>query len=102
MSSGNCECQGQGQPIGGSGLYEVNNVDSDGRIRGSNDPRTIPDPTPRLPRNINIRPLNYGFVVTVGCQEFAVEDSKKMLELIGKYYENPYEMEEKWMTKREF
>ena len=101
MSSGNCECQGQGQPIGGGSGLEVNNA-ADGRIRGSNDPRTIPDPTPRLPRNINIRPLNYGFIVTVGCQEFAVEDHKKMLETIGKYLANPLEMEKKWMEKREF
>lgn len=95
MNGRNCECQEQGISSG-------TGISVDGCILGSNNPRAILDPTPRLPHNINIRPLNYGFVVTVGCQEFAVEDHKKMLEIIGKYLENPNEMEKKWMEKREF
>ena len=100
MPSGNsnCECQGQPQQLGG--LYEVNNVDDDGRIRASNDPQPITQHP--IPRNVNIRPLNYGFVVTVGCQEFAVEDSEKIFKMLRKYFENPDEMEKKWMEKREF
>ena len=96
MPSGISNCQSD--PL--SSLYEVNNVGDDGRIRGSNDPQAIPER--KKPYNVNIRPLNYGFVVSIGCQEFAVEDSKKMLETIGKYLENPDEMQKKWMEKREF
>jgi hypothetical protein len=37
-------------------------------------------------------------LVTVGCQKVAVETTKKLITMLGKYYENPKEFEKKWYS----
>ena len=48
------------------------------------------------PEEVIIRPLNHGFVVSVGCKQFALEDRKTVLSLISDYLENPKAMEERY------
>lgn len=50
-------------------------------------------------RPINVEKLSSGFIVRVGCQTVAVETTKKLTTMIGKYYENPYEFEKQWYSK---
>lgn len=50
----------------------------------------------KIPRNINITPLNSGFLLKIGPYSFAVETQEKMLEKISNYLKNPIETEETW------
>lgn len=51
---------------------------------------------PNQMRRIEIVPKGYGFVVTVGCQEFAIETKERLLEKLTSYLFNPAETEQKW------
>jgi hypothetical protein len=55
-------------------------------------------PAPSMPRQIIIRPMNHGFVVAVGCQEFAIERVSTLIRNIEKYLENPVQTEQKWLA----
>ena len=48
-------------------------------------------------REINIQPMNYGFVVIVGCQTFVFETAEKMLTNLTAYLADPDVMERAWM-----
>lgn len=50
-------------------------------------------------REINISPLNSGFMVRVGCQTVAVEKSETLITMLTKYLNNPSEFEKKWYSK---
>jgi hypothetical protein len=49
-------------------------------------------------REINISPLNTGFVVRLGCQTLAITSSKQLLEELTKYFENPAETEKRYFA----
>jgi len=49
-------------------------------------------------REINITPLNTGFVVRLGCQTLAISDKKKLLEELVKYFNNPAEVEARYFA----
>ena len=57
-----------------------------------------PMPLRNLAKDITIESLEHGYIVRVGCQRFASEDAKKMLELIAVYLNNPNEIEKKWLN----
>lgn len=44
-------------------------------------------------REINIRPLNHGFIVTVGCQTLAIETAETLVEKLTAYLKDPYATE---------
>ena len=44
---------------------------------------------------INIRQVNNGFLVHVGCQTFVFESFEKLSKYLSMYFENPQETEEK-------
>lgn len=52
-----------------------------------------------IAREITIKPLNYGFVVTVGCHSFAIETKEKLVEKLRQYYDNPAKTEQWHQTK---
>ena len=68
-------------------------VSSPGVYQG--EPATPPTPQPR---QIIIRPLNHGYVVTVGCQEFAIQKVSTLIRNLEKYLENPAQTEQKWLS----
>ncbi len=41
------------------------------------------------PRNVEIRPVNNGYIVQVGCQSFVFEELADMLVMVNKYYSDP-------------
>ena len=49
-------------------------------------------------REINIRPLNHGYVVNIGCQTFAIESVDKLVSNIEKYLNSPIETEKEWFS----
>ena len=49
-------------------------------------------------REINIRPLNYGYIVNIGCQTFAIESVEKLISNLEKYLNSPIETEKKWFS----
>jgi hypothetical protein len=60
---------------------------------------TIDDPSVRTKaRDINIQPMNYGFVVRVGCQTFVFETAEKMMANLGSYLADPEAVERAWMN----
>lgn len=47
-------------------------------------------------RSISIRQLNYGYVVEVGCQTLAIENSSKLIALFAEYVADPFATEQKY------
>jgi len=45
---------------------------------------------------LNIRFLNRGCIVRVGCKEIAFEDPIKAMEAVNTYVANPWEEQKKW------
>ena len=50
-------------------------------------------------REIKIKPLSSGFMVTVGCQSIAVETVDKLTRMLNLYLTNPSDFESKWFSK---
>lgn len=48
-------------------------------------------------RSISIRPLAYGFHISVGCQEFAIESVDSLVKAIDAYLREPNTVERKWL-----
>jgi len=53
--------------------------------------------SPPMPRTITIEAKNHGYVVTVGCQSFAIEKISTLIRNLEKYLERPEETEKKWL-----
>ena len=51
-------------------------------------------------RKIIIEPLEHGFIVNVGCNSFAIEQKRKLIEKLTMYINNPNETEEKWFNEK--
>jgi hypothetical protein len=47
-------------------------------------------------REVNIRPLDSGYFVKVGCQSVAVETTETLLKALGEYLNNPDSFERAW------
>jgi len=45
------------------------------------------------PRHITIDSLNHGYMLSIGCQRFSIEDKNRMLRIIGAYLDNPLQCE---------
>jgi hypothetical protein len=45
--------------------------------------------TLETPYRVNIRPLDEGYIVEVGCKSFALSSTKKMLKYLTMYYNDP-------------
>ena len=89
------------------------NVDANGisssasyEVRGELEPVGYDQPMPmgaepkssNKIRTINIEQLDYGYVVQVGCQRFAVETHKKVINALNEYMANPDETQRKWFA----
>lgn len=53
-------------------------------------------------RNINIEPLNVGFIVRVNCQSIAVENKDDLVKYLNKYFENPIQTEKDYYSRELF
>lgn len=50
---------------------------------------------PLAPYQVNVRQVNNGFIVEVGCQTFVFESFEKLSKYMGMYFENPTEVTSK-------
>ncbi len=50
---------------------------------------------------INIRQLNYGYLVEVGCQQFAIEHVDKLIKNLKEYLNNPSKKTEVWIRGKQ-
>lgn len=65
----------------------------------------MPEPTSGthshfISKQITIDPLNYGYRVQVGCQSFAVENTDRLIYLIGEYLKDPAGVEAAWVYNK--
>lgn len=51
--------------------------------------------------DINIKQLSYGYVVNIGCQSFAIENSETLIKGLSNYLKSPSECENIWMNKKQ-
>ena len=51
-------------------------------------------------REINISPLDYGYVIRVGCQVLAIESKQDIIRYLTDYLNNPNETENKYQQKQ--
>lgn len=47
-------------------------------------------------RTINIKALNAGYIVDVGCHSFAIETKQSLIDKLTQYINNPRATERKW------
>lgn len=57
---------------------------------------------PQAMRDISIHELSHGYVVTVGCQSFAIESSTSLVARLAEYINNPAATEQKWHERKLF
>jgi hypothetical protein len=51
-------------------------------------------------REVNIKPLDSGYLVKVGCQSVAVETTETLLKALGDYLNNPDSFERAWYKNK--
>ncbi len=51
-------------------------------------------------REVNIKPLDSGYLVKVGCQSVAVETTESLLKALGEYLNNPTQFEKAWYKNK--
>jgi len=62
-----------------------------------------PYPSPGVEmRGFSVEPLNHGFVVRVGCQQFAIEKKEDLVSKLTEYITNPAATEKKWFEGKLF
>lgn len=64
--------------------------------RTTNAVADMPNRTNHRARPINIQPQDRGFIVTVGCQSFAIETIDKLVDHLNHYLRNPSKVEEQY------
>ena len=50
--------------------------------------------------DINIKQLSYGYIVNIGCQSFAIENSETLIKGLSNYLKSPSECEKVWMKDK--
>lgn len=51
---------------------------------------------PNKIRDIHITALNHGYVVAIGCSNFAIEKASDLISKLSEYLNNPATTEKKW------
>ena len=51
-------------------------------------------------REFTVKPLNYGFIITAGCHQFAIETPEKLAFVLSEYVLNPSDKETKWWKEK--
>lgn len=50
--------------------------------------------------DINIKQLSHGYIVNIGCQSFAIENSETLIKGLSNYLKSPNECEKVWMKDK--
>lgn len=54
--------------------------------------------SPNRAREINIQPMDFGYVVRIGCQSFAIESVDKLISNLNEYLKDPNGIEKSWFS----
>ena len=68
------------------------------RATGQNSPVYTESTGGNKIREINIREVNRGFIVTAGCHTFAISTTSELIKLLTVYIDNPDETERLWFS----
>ncbi len=90
MSAGIPTCSNQAENC-------IDDTQSNAYLREREIP--VPAPNENQIRQINIEQLNHGYLVRVGCQTVAIENSGKLIQMLSAYISNPAETEKKYYEK---
>ena len=66
---------------------------------GDDEPQTDSSEN-KIRSKLNIKQLDYGYIVTVGCHEFALETHERVIEMLGEYLADPKGTEAKWFANQ--
>ena len=87
--------------IGKSTLAIIRGYDSEPEDATENDyGDDIRDEETPTVREINIKPLDSGYLVKVGCQSVAVETTETLLKALADYLNNPDSFERAWYKNK--
>ena len=84
----------------GTGIsYRTTDCESEGDESegGEIDPSAVYKGNGKI-RNIQIKGLDYGFTIQVGCQSFAIETPEKVCSKLLEYMKNPNSIERDWFS----
>ncbi len=80
----------------------VRPIATDTEYRGEVQEDLTPEPPIESDRDrkhqITIEPLDYGYLVSVGCQKLAVESSERLIKKLGEYLANPGAIQSTWFS----
>lgn len=68
-----------------------------GQACGTPGPTIQPTQPKDKIRQVNIQQLDHGYMVTVGCQQFAIETPEKILSNLKTYFKEPAKTEKAWL-----
>jgi hypothetical protein len=93
---------GEPQVVRESIGYESEMTDEvmDESMDGSVGQRPIDVDSDRVSREVNIRPLDSGYLVKVGCQSVAVETTESLIKALNDYLTNPAAFERAWFKNQ--
>lgn len=81
---------------------ETERLENGLRVPGSRDSDNKPAPPipePQLvPPEVTIKPLAHGYIVTIGCQQFAIESSLKLTKMLLEYLRHPIKTRKAWLN----
>jgi hypothetical protein len=73
-----------------------------GAMPSFTEPCVPQNPTEKFAHyEINIRPLNSGYLVGVGCQSFAFENKERMMKMIQAFLNDPQTVGENWRKNQQ-
>ena len=61
-------------------------------------PQPVMQDSPR--HQISISPLDYGYVVRIGCQGFAVESVETLIVKLNTHLRNPDQVSKDWLSEK--
>ena len=96
-----------GSPVMSESRGEIRDYDSEPQDATESiyEPETRDgEPQPESPSNylreVNIKPLDSGYLVKVGCQSVAVETTETLLKALSDYLNNPDSFERTWFKNK--
>ena len=91
-----------GSPVMSESRGEIIGYDSEPQDAREDvyEPETRGEEIGNSVREVNIKPLDSGYLVKVGCQSVAVETTETLLKALGDYLNNPDSFERAWYKNK--
>jgi hypothetical protein len=96
------ENQGSGQPLPERAYHGERIQSNDLVARDETRADQAALPSPNKTRHIEIDAKDFGFLVTVGCQQFCIEKAETLISKLSKYLHKPQETEKEYYDGKLF